>query len=318
MRPDLTIGITTWNSALFLRACLEGIRRTTSGLHVQVEVMDNMSLDESVALAKAAGARVEVARCTQAEALNRLLFRARAPVTLLMHADVVLLDPRWFELCRARLSGDCALVSPEDVGCGPMTRPFGRDRPESSFLCFDTARARKCMHWTTVRRLGVRWPRRRLDLYGAHVTHNLPGVLAGHGFTWFGMRVHTSPRLDAEHYSPPFIPEYWADDLGSLRYALGNFYSVEDRITHYHNWFDRALREVPLDSVETTGGGGLGTPVAWLWQGAKRFLGDYEAGRLALPDVAQDEPAPQSVPRRTPDLARRWSREGETDGIRRS
>ena len=36
MALDLFVGVTTWNSELFLPHCLESIRRTTGGLKMQI------------------------------------------------------------------------------------------------------------------------------------------------------------------------------------------------------------------------------------------------------------------------------------------
>src|SRR5687768_4477257 len=121
-RPDLFVGITTWNSGLLLPHCLHSVRRTTEGLRVAIGVVDNCSTDESADIARQYGASVEVLRCSQALALNRLLAQSRARITLLLHSDVVLLGKTWLTLCERRLRGSVALISPQDVGCGPLTR----------------------------------------------------------------------------------------------------------------------------------------------------------------------------------------------------
>ena len=51
MALDLFVGVTTWNSELFLPHCLESIRRTTGGLKMQIGVADNRSTDRSVEIA---------------------------------------------------------------------------------------------------------------------------------------------------------------------------------------------------------------------------------------------------------------------------
>lgn len=53
------------------------------------------------------------------------------------------------------------------------------------------------------------------------------------------MDVHTSTREPEPVYVPNFKPKYWGETLSYLRYGLGNFYSLNGHITHYHNWFDR-------------------------------------------------------------------------------
>ena len=96
MALDLFVGVTTWNSELFLPHCLESIRRTTGGLKVQIGVADNKSTDRSVEIARDFGARVHIEYCRQSIALNRLLAMSSARVTLLLHSDVVLVSQRWF------------------------------------------------------------------------------------------------------------------------------------------------------------------------------------------------------------------------------
>ena len=87
------MGVTTWNSELFLEHCLRSIHRTTEGLRIRIGVVDNFSSDRSVEIARDMRADVRVERCSQAIALNRLLSMSRARHTLLIHSDVILLSP---------------------------------------------------------------------------------------------------------------------------------------------------------------------------------------------------------------------------------
>jgi glycosyltransferase involved in cell wall biosynthesis len=304
MKDDLFVGITTWNSEQFLAHCLRSIRRTTDGLRVAIGVVDNMSLDNSAQIARDFGAEVRLENSSQSIALNRLLSMSTARFTLLLHSDVVLMSPDWFAACSARLEGDCALVSPEDIGCGPITRTYGKGMPESCFMMFDTAKARRVRTLGWIRRRGVPWPRVSLDLDHYYVTHHLPEVLARKGYTWFPMRVHASPREAKPIYEPPFTPEYWSEELSFLRYGMGNFYSVGGCLTHYHNWYDRVPKDVPPDSRETTEGDGKGLPLAYLSLCTRNFIGDLEAGRLVLPSPDEPQREPRGTPRHTPDLAR--------------
>jgi len=304
VRNDLFVGVTTWNSELFLDACLRSIRVTTDGLAVRLATVDNESTDRSVAIAREFGAEVQIEHCSQSIALNRLLDMSDARYTLLIHSDVVLVGSDWFSTCARVLKGKCALVSPEDIGCGPLTRPYGRDMPESCFLFFDTEKARRARTWAWVRRRGVPWPHRRLDLEHHYVTHRLPGVLAAAGYEWQPMRVHASPRDPGPPYRPPLTPEYWSVELGTLRYAMGNFYSLDGHLTHYHNWFDRVPKDVPLDSRETTEGAGRGLPLGFLSLGTRRFLEDLKVGALRLPDPLEAPRKPCVTPRHEPDLER--------------
>jgi glycosyltransferase involved in cell wall biosynthesis len=304
MKNDLFVGVTTWNSELFLAHCLRSIHQTTDGLRLRIGVVDNMSTDRSVQIARDMGAQVHQERCSQAIGLNRLLAMSDARHTLLLHSDVVLLSPDWYTTCSRHLTGNVALVSPEDIGCGPLTRPYGAGMPESCFMLFDTKKAMRARTLTWPRRKGIPWPRLHLDLDDYYVTHDLPKTLGRRGYTWQPMRVHASPSdLDAV-YHPPFTPEYWSGDLGHLRYGMGNFYSLDGQITHYHNWFDRVPKDVPMDSLETTEGNGKGLPLAYLSLGTRRFLQDLESGQLLMPSAVAPQPAPQITPRHEPDLTR--------------
>jgi glycosyltransferase involved in cell wall biosynthesis len=304
MKAPLFVGVTTWNSELFLEHCLRSIRKTTDGLALRIGVVDNVSNDRSVEIARDMGAEVRVERCSQAIALNRLLSMSDARHTLLIHSDVILLSPTWYRTCSNRLTGDVALVSPEDIGCGPWTRPYGAGMPESCFMLFDTAKALRARTLGWSRRRGIPWPRLRLDLDHHFVTHDLPATLARRGYSWLSMRVHASPSESALLYTPPFTPEYWSEELSHLRYGMGNFYSLDGDITHYHNWFDRVPKDVRLDSLDTTEGDGKGLPLAYLSLSTRHFLEDLESGRLVLPSPDEPQPEPRVTPRQVPDLTR--------------
>lgn len=304
MMCDLFVGVTTWNSEIFLESCLQSIRQTTRDLDVRIGVVDNCSTDRSVEIASDLGAEVRIEHCSQAIALNRLLSMSDASHTLLMHSDVVLLSPSWYQICVRRLTHKVALVSPEDIGCGPLTRPYGADKPESCFMLFDTAKARRARTWKWIRRRGLPWPIVHLDLEDYYVTHDLPQTLGTRGFTWCPMKVHASPHDPSCAYHPQFTPEYWSEELATLRYGMGNFYSLDGHFTHYHNWFDRVPRDVPVDSFETTEGDGKGLPLAFLSLGTRRFLEDLNSERLLLPDVDEPQRQPRVVPRHEPDLSR--------------
>jgi glycosyltransferase involved in cell wall biosynthesis len=280
---DLFVGITSWNSALFLPHCLDALRRTTSGIRTRICVIDNASSDASASLARERGAEVVVRSCTQVEALQQLVRSSRSRFTLLLHADVIVLAPDWFERCTARLGGNTVLISPEDIGCGPFTRPFGAGMPESSFLLFETAGLRRARNLVWRRRYRLPVPRRELDFYGDHVTHNIPRRLAQQGLTWQPMNVYIS---NAER-EPLFIPDpdvtLWNDELGHLRYGLGNFYGIDGCITHYHNWYDRVITARAGQGSSTPSKAKREFPAAFINAYSQRFLADYQAGSIDLP-----------------------------------
>lgn len=304
MVRELFVGVTTWNSELFLEHSLRSVRKTTEGLPVRIGVVDNRSSDRSVEIAKDFGADVHIEYCNQAIALNRLLAMSDARHTLLMHSDVVLLSDRWYSTCASHLKSNVALVSPEDIGCGPMTRPYGAGKPESCFMLFDTDMARRARTWKWIRRRGLPWPIRHLDLDDYYVTHDLPAKLGRVGFNWKAMRVHASPSEEQAVYEPPFVPEYWSDEFSRLRYGMGNFYSLDGVVTHYHNWFDRVPKDVSIDSKATTEGDGKGLPQAFLSLGTRNFIRDLSAGALMLPDPTETPVSPKVAPKHIPDFSR--------------
>ena len=85
---------------------------------------------------------------------------------------------------------------------------------------------------------------------------------------------------------------------------MGNFYSLDGQITHYHNWFDRVPKDVPLDSRDTTEGNGKGLPLAYLSLCTRRFIEDLKADRIVLPSINEPQQEPKETPRHIPDLTR--------------
>jgi glycosyltransferase involved in cell wall biosynthesis len=290
--PELFIGITSWNSSAFLPTCIQSILKTTFGIEKTIFVLDNASSDGSADIARDLGAQVLIKQCYQPDALNTLFGLSRSPYTLLIHSDVVLLHSQWFAICREKLTGSVALVSPQDIGCGPYTRPLGKGKPESSFMFFDTAKARKLRETRWVRRFRLPFPAQRINFYVSHVTHALPARLAACGYTWNPMKVHPSPTVTEPIWTPNFEPYCWTDELAYLQYGLGNFYSLDGTITHYHNWFDRIL----TDDASEVGAARIdqgGLPTDYLKESSRRFLNDYDNGVVALPDpsIPEREPA---------------------------
>jgi glycosyltransferase involved in cell wall biosynthesis len=294
MTPELFIGITSWDSALFLPHCLEAIRATTAGVATEVVVLDNCSEDGCVDIARDFGATVLEDRCSQAEALNQLVARSRARYTLLMHSDVILLDQNWFNVCRDKLTDSVVLISPEDKGCGPLTRPFGIGKPESSFLLFNNRALQRLrsIHWR--RRGRLRVPQRTVDFYGDHVTHKLPFLLARLGLNWFPMAVHWSDRVDNAIFKLVDGSRVWSEELSFLRYGLGNFYSVNGIVTHYHNWYDR---------VSGQGHSGFDAnrnkkdyfPLDYIRAYTLAFLSDLKAGRVVVPRPSVSDRKPVAL-----------------------
>jgi glycosyltransferase involved in cell wall biosynthesis len=293
MTHDLFIGITSWNSQLFLPACLEALRRTTKRINAKICVLDNCSEDDSAGIAKKHGAEVLVRSCTQPEALNILVKKSKSAYTLLIHADVILLNDTWFEVCHRKLGGGVVLISPEDIGCGPLTRPFGAGKPESSFMLFETKALKECRQivWRRTKRIPV--PRYEFDFSGGHVTHNIPQLLQARGMRWHPMKVHASNRDVTPFYIPMEQPKIWADELGYLRYGLGNFYSIDGIVTHYHNWYDRVISAG--QEKTNTKNASKEFSADFIHQYSARFLSDFQTGKIDLPRDLSSTRTPQAL-----------------------
>jgi glycosyltransferase involved in cell wall biosynthesis len=280
------VGITTWNSEVLLPLCLDSLRRTAP--EAEIVVLDNESTDGTQAIAREAGARVVAKRCGQADALNALAAMSGRPHTVLVHSDVVFMSPDWVRTVLARCTGNVALVAPEDIGCGPYTRPWGKNMPESSFMCFATRHFERIRVRRWYRRFRVPHFRRLVDFYGDHITYNLPRRLAEAGLAWVPMSVHVSEYLDDPFFVPTFALKHWMPEMGHLRYGLGNFYSLDGVVTHYHNWYDRRVdltkQFEPQETLEVDGGG---VPVAYLKAYTDNFMTDYRLGKVNVPAVAK-------------------------------
>jgi len=293
MTHDLFVGITSWNSELFLPSCLQALQSTTRGIETHVCVLDNISQDDSARIARKHGVDVVVRSCTQPEALNMLIRRSKATFTLLIHADVILLNECWFQVCRSKLVGNIVLVSPEDIGCGPLTRPFGAGKPESSFMLFDThaLKSSRRVVWRRSKRIPL--PRYEFDFSGGHVTHNIPLLLHGRGLNWHPMAVHASSWEEVPLYIPSEQPKIWSDELGHLRYGLGNFYTIDGVITHYHNWYDRVITASKIGAAAK--GSSKEFPADFITQYSNRFLADYQEGRVDLPRDLYSKRMPKAL-----------------------
>jgi len=294
-RSELFIGIPTWNSELFIETTLRAIKGTTSGLNLTIAVVDNSSCDRTVEIARSFDCDIHIKSQSLPDALNFLVTRSQAPYSLFMHADTVLLSSDWFQICSSKIDSQCILVSPQDIGCGPYTRPWGVGKPESSFMLFRTDALRKLQSWRRVRRFRLPYPQKVVDFYTRNVTHNLPNIIADKGFTWRMMKVLTSPVSDEPVWKPAFKPISWTNELSYFRYGLGNFYCLDGHITHYHNWFDRIVQEnVPVDSEAANMSQG-GIPAAYISLCTRNFINDYAKNQVQLPDPATPEREPKVI-----------------------
>ena len=284
--PELRIGITCRNDRDALELCLGSIARTTADTELEVIVVDHESRDGSADLAAGASARVLVRPWNQTESINYLVGSSRAKYTLLLHSDVVLLEDGWFPHLVRRLEGNVALVSPDDSGVGAhMRKAYGSGHPESSFMLWRTALVRtiRRVHPSEFpRRARVRLPlMRTLDLYNLHLTHQLASDLARQGLSWTAMTVLPSPRTTGWYHHA--VPEgaCWDPEWATLEYGFGNFYALEGRITHYHQWLTR-FSDHDLDLLNDDG-----FPIRFLTEAAARFRADYLSGSVKIPHLSQ-------------------------------
>jgi glycosyltransferase involved in cell wall biosynthesis len=278
---SIFVGITSWNSQLFLPHCLRSLTETTQGQDISICVVDNNSTDDSVAVARSFGVEVIQMVCTQPQALSFFINRSRADYTLLIHADVILIDPRWPSLCMDKINESVVLVSPEDIGCRPMTRPFGLNKPESSFMFFTTKLIKQCRHLVLFPTRKSFIPRYEFDFNGHHLTHDIPATLSRHGFRWFAMNVLTSNDVSEPLFRPSKPPTVWSDELMYLRYGLGIFYGIDGIITHYHNWYDRISTRSHTSTATVDRKKDF--PVEFIHDYTTRFLSDFQQNRLDLP-----------------------------------
>jgi hypothetical protein len=278
---ELFIGITTWDDELWVARTLRALRETLNGVDVEIAAWDNGSRDGTVAALRREGVRTVSRRCSQGDALNFLLGMSTAPHTLLMHSDVILLERGWFTRLRAALSqAGAALISPEDTGLGPLLRGY-REKPESSFMLFDTARVRQCMHphWKKFFKNALRGRSvmlRYFDFYVEHVTHRMPETLAAHGQSWLKMTPLASPRR-AEPWCPQAGDSWRAATYHT--YGFGNFYTYDGIVTHYHNWYARNVATVAIHPDDPDA-----DRPAFCAAYTRQFFADYDAGTLRIPE----------------------------------
>lgn len=98
-RPELSIVVPTLEAGVTLGRTLAGLATSAGGLRCEVVVADGSSADQTVVIARAAGARVVVAPRGRGRQLAAGAAAAAAPWLLFLHADTAL-DPGWAEAAR--------------------------------------------------------------------------------------------------------------------------------------------------------------------------------------------------------------------------
>lgn len=274
-----------------MQHCLSSVIATSRGLDKNIVVLDNKSYDTSVATARRFGAKTIVKRCSLCDAYAILFNLSRCPYTLLIHADIIMLSNKWFELCTSKMDDNVVLISPQDIGCGPYTRPFGIGKPESSFLFFNTKKARRLRIIRWKRFCHLPYPILTVDFYGDHITHNLSEYMKKLKLSWFPMEVHISNMVSNPIYIPKIRLPHWYKELSYLQYGLGNFYSIDGIITHYHNWYDRALNSIPSKVLSTIQKDFF--PLDYIKTYTEAFLKDYISGNLSVPPAIPSKQEPR-------------------------
>jgi N-acetylglucosaminyl-diphospho-decaprenol L-rhamnosyltransferase len=125
-QPDVTAVVVLWNCRPFLARCLDSLDDSTT--RVQVLAFDNASEDGSAELAESYGAQVLRSAVNRGfpAAVNALLPRCRAPVTLLLNPDVAV-ERTTLDRCLRALDAD-------DVGMvgANLRRPDGSSDPPAA------------------------------------------------------------------------------------------------------------------------------------------------------------------------------------------
>ena len=107
------------------------------------------------------------------------------------------------------------------------------------------------------------------------------------------MTVLVSDRVKEPIYTPRFKGAIWTEELGQLRYGLGNFYSLDGVITHYHNWYDRVAQDIDDECELTTPPEGKGFPLVYIKKYTEAFIADYMSRNVRLPAINQPKRAPR-------------------------
>jgi len=80
-----------------------------------------------------------------------------------------------------------------------------------------------------------------------------------------------------------------------LQYGLGNFYSIDGVVTHYHNWYERVDLKVNFQSKQTTEKNGIGFPIVYVKTYTEAFLSDYKNGCISIPKAIKSSRVPMAL-----------------------
>lgn len=281
---DICVGITTWDDEEIIQVLIDSILNSFVINTYSLMAFDNCSKDKTVKILKKNGILTLSKNRPQACALNELLNRSCAKYTLLIHSDVVFLSDNLNSIIYDCVDDNTILLSPEDIGCGPyFRRDLGANKPESSFMCFNTELAKKMRKFgyyekrslkKIVKRPSLVLPEYHFNFWGPHITHDIPDLLSEKNLSWKKMNVEPSryePGVWSDYLNNKTTNEKKLIEARDYIYGLGNFYRVDGKLTHYHNWFARTLsgnksyQGIPSDFV-----------VAY----TKRLMSDYKSGEI--------------------------------------
>jgi N-acetylglucosaminyl-diphospho-decaprenol L-rhamnosyltransferase len=127
-QPHLSVVIVSWNTAALLRDCLQSLLAGSTGLNVEIIVVDNASPDDSGALVRREFPTVRLIQNTTnagyARANNQGIAESRAPCVMLLNSDT--------QAPPGALAGllDFVASHPEAGAVGPrLVRPNGSPQP---------------------------------------------------------------------------------------------------------------------------------------------------------------------------------------------
>jgi len=141
--PIVCIAIVTYNSARYIRRCLEAVLRQ-EGVTTEIVVVDNGSTDGTLAALRQFRGRVRVIRCGQnlgfAEAQNRAIRATSTEWVLTLNPDV-LVSPGFIRALVEAGQADpqAGAVCGKLLSIGPGFKPLDEVRIDSTGICFTPA-----------------------------------------------------------------------------------------------------------------------------------------------------------------------------------
>ena len=141
--PTVCATVVTYNSARYIRRCLEAVLRQ-QGVRLEIVVVDNASTDGTAAALDAFGSRLRVIRCPRnlgfAEAQNRAIRATAADWVLTLNPDVLLRPGFIRALVEAgQADPEAGAVCGKLLSIGPGFVPLDDPRIDSTGICFSPA-----------------------------------------------------------------------------------------------------------------------------------------------------------------------------------